>query len=106
MNPILVGALSAAGGALLVAIGGSLYHVARKRIRPSPDAETLAKVVPAVNAVLQVQRPQLDLLIALGEAAQGKNNGNVTTALDGAREARGVFNEFLERAARIEVKNV
>ena len=105
MKDLILPILAAAGGALLFALISGAYHAARKRIRPSPEAETLAKVVPALNAVVQVQRPQLDLLIALGEAAQGKNNGNVTTALDGAREARGVFNNFLERSACIEVKN-
>lgn len=106
-QPIVAGII---GGALMW-IGGWVRTFLAKRLRlETPmskelerQCKTLDEVVPAVNALVKVQGPQLDLLIALGEAAQGKNNGNVTMALTSARKGRDSFNNFIDEAARIKV---
>jgi uracil-DNA glycosylase len=85
--------------------GGWVRTFLAKRVRvQSPDAETVAKLVPRVNLLIDMKEPEINLLIALGEAAQGQNNGNVTTALTGARGAREEYRKFLGKTACIEVE--
>jgi ABC-type glucose/galactose transport system permease subunit len=106
-NPIIIALLTA----LLMWLAGWVRTFLAKRVHvASPDAEaikkngeTIEKTVAAVNCLIEIKGPELDMLIALGEAIQGQNNGNVTTALDGARAARRSFRGFLGKAACIEV---
>jgi hypothetical protein len=107
-HPIVVALLTA----LVMWIAGWVRsYLARRITVQGPEAaeikrqrEVLEKTVSAVNTLIDIKGPELDLLIALGEAAQGKNNGNVTAALTCAREARSTFKGFLGRAACIEVE--
>ena len=92
-------------------IGGWIRSFLAKRIKvQGPDTlelkrqgETIEKTVLAVNCLIELKGPELDMLIALGEAMQGKNNGNVTDALRATREARLTFTEYQRKAASIEV---
>lgn len=93
-------------GALVPLVVGGLYAVVRDflkaRVHVScPQAAPLAEVIKghdelrtAVNAVLVVQGPQLEALVALLEATKGQVNGNVDRALDKARGARETFGQF------------
>lgn len=99
MNAVLIGALGAAGGALLVAIGSALYHAARKRIRPSLEAEAVNKIVPTVNLLVAIQGPSLDLMIAIGEKTLGADEQVVKDA----RESRDSYQQFLKSSAEIKV---
>jgi len=69
------------------------------------QGDTIEKIVVTVNCLREMKGPELDLLIALGEAAQGQNDGNVSTALKGAYESRDQFKGFLGKSACIEVPN-
>lgn len=71
----------------------------------SPEAEAIRKIVPAVNMLVEMKDPELTMLIALGEAMQGKNNGNVTNALTDTRNTRDAYRKFLGKAAYIEVES-
>lgn len=93
-------------GALVPLLVGGLYTVIRDflnaRVHVScPQAAPLAEVVrahdqlkTAVNAVLVVQGPQLEALVALLEATKGQVNGNVDRALEKARGARETFGQY------------
>ena len=90
-------------GALVPLVVGGLYSVVRDYLKARvhvscPQAAPLAEVVKghdelrtAVNAVLVVQGPQLEALVALLEATKGQVNGNVDRALEKARGARETF---------------
>jgi len=94
-------------------IGGWIRSFLAKRVRfQGPEAkalkqqgETIEKTVVAVNCLIELKGPELDMLIALGEAMQGKNNGNVTDAFIGTREAKATFTKYQQKAACIEVRN-
>lgn len=102
MKEILIGVLSAGGGALIISIGALVRRAIWRRVRvSSPEAEQLKQVVPAVNALLEIQGPQTEALIALLEAQQGKCNGNVEKALHVASAARDRFDGFLRKAAQV-----
>jgi hypothetical protein len=100
MNALIVGILSGSGGVVLAAVVTAIYHAARKRIRPSPEAETLAKMVPAVNAMLAVQEPTLTVVIAIGEKVLGADDEDVKIA----KTARSSFKEFMGKAICIEAQ--
>ena len=105
VNEILVGISSAAGGAMIIYMGGKARKYIGKRVKiESPEAATLAQVVPAVNALIQIQGPQTDALIALLEASKGQCNGNVDRALATAREGRAGFQKFLTESAKVELR--
>jgi hypothetical protein len=104
MNQIIIPILCSLGGALLLWIGQAARSAIKKRADASyrvrvtsPEAEVLEKVVPALNAVLAVQRPTLDIVIALGEKGLGVEDIRVAEA----RGARQVFQDFLDRSAKI-----
>lgn len=99
-NPIAVSLITAA--AMWIAGWVRVFLARRVRVQ-SPDAETINKLVPAVNCLLETKGPELEMLIALGEAMQGKNNGNVTGALTSTRAAKTKFEKFRTDAAKIEV---
>lgn len=102
MNEVVIGVASAAGGALLIYLGSLVRSFISRRIYTDRrESTTLAMVVPAVNALLDIQGPQTEALIALLEAQQGKCNGNVDKALKTASAARERFDGFLLNSARI-----
>ncbi|CAK0777462.1 hypothetical protein CCP3SC15_5800001 [Gammaproteobacteria bacterium] len=104
VNETIIGIASAAGGATVIFFGGRIFRYIARRIRvSSPEAETLAQVVPAVNALIKIQGPQTDALIALLEASKGQCNGNVDRALEVARRGREDFIGFLRDSARVEI---
>jgi hypothetical protein len=108
-HPIVVALLTA----FAMWMAGWVRTFLAKRVRvQGPEAEalkkqgeTLEKLVPAVNCLLEMKGPEIDLLIAVAEAAQGHNNGNVTAALERAYPAREGFKVFQTKAACIEVPN-
>lgn len=99
MNEILVGALAAAGGAIVYAIVSKIAAAAKNRIRPSPEAEAVAKMAPAVNMFLGVMGPMLDLVIAIGE----KDFGADAEAVTAAKKQREDYQKFVNGAAQIKV---
>lgn len=102
MRETIIGITSGAGVLVLAWLASRFRAYLARRVKvASPEAQTLAKVVPAVNALLDIQGPQTDALIALLEATQGKCNGNVDAALKTTREARASFGEFLTDSARV-----
>ncbi len=99
-NPIAVALLTA----LAMWVAGWVRVFLARRVRvQSPDAELVRKLVPAVNCLIETKGPELEMLIALGEAMQGKNNGNVTDALKRMRPAQERFEKFRTEATKIEV---
>ncbi|MCX7023045.1 MAG: hypothetical protein NT080_00315 [Spirochaetes bacterium] len=94
-------------GALVPMIVGSLYTAAttafRKRISiKSRSEEVINQVIPAVNALLALQGPQTEALVALLEATMGTCNGNVERALESVRRAQMVYQRFKDDAVQIE----
>lgn len=106
-NPIVVALLTA----LVMWVAGWMRTFLARRVRVSgPEAEAikaqstiLKELVPAVNILIECKGPELEMLIALGEATQGHNNGNVTAALNGVRPKAAKFASFKDQAACIEV---
>ena len=93
-------------GAFGSMIAGTLYSAATRGIKRrveirSPEGRTLDQLVPAVNAILEIQGPQLEATIVLLECTQGTCNGNVTAALSNTRKAHGDFKQFLNRSAKV-----
>lgn len=111
MNPIAEKILIAVGTALVMWAMSWIRVFLAKRVRvQGPEAEALkmqgdilAKLCPAVNILIECKGPELEMLIALGEASQGKNNGNVTDALELVREKAKQFDSFKNKSARIDV---
>jgi hypothetical protein len=96
VKEILIGIASASGGALVVYLGGRIRHALSRRVKvTSPESEAIEKMAPALNAMLAIQRPVLDVVVALGEKDLGKDDVRVAKA-KGAAEA---FNTFLDGAA-------
>jgi hypothetical protein len=104
-NPIIV----ALATAMVMWGAGWVRTFLAHRIKvSSPEAkqikqheEVLEKLVPAVNTLVSIAGPEFSLIIALGEAAQGKNNGNVTTALNVAYAARSTLQGYVDEASKI-----
>ena len=63
--------------------------------------EKISSLATLSDILLKVQRPQMDALIALLEATQGNNNGNVSRALCTMREARTLFDAYLIEEATV-----
>jgi len=102
MNETLIAALSV----LATMIAASLYGLATTAIRKrvhirSPESQAIEQIVPAVNALMEMQGPQTQALIAILEAQKGICNGNVDSALETTREAKDRFERFLLGQARI-----
>jgi hypothetical protein len=94
-------------GALIGLAVTSLYHLAitaiRKRVTfRSPEARAIEQITPAVNALIEIQGPHTQALIAILEAQKGIINGNVDSALKSTRDAKSRFDAFLLGQARIE----
>ncbi len=100
MKEIIIGIAISCGAALLIFVAA---WIRKAFSRNSREASQLGKIVPAVNALLEMQGPQTEALIALLEAQQGKCNGNVERALDTATAARDKFDGFLRKSAKVEV---
>jgi hypothetical protein len=98
-NPIIVAGLTAI---LMWLLGWVRTFLARRVHVESPEAKTLAQVVPAVNAILCVMGPLLDASIANLEVAKGICNGNVDRALTNTRAAQIKFDAFLNDSAKVE----
>lgn len=102
MNDIIIGVASAVGSAVLIYTGGLIKTAVRRRVTiRSPESVAIAKMVPAVNALVEVQGPQLEALVALLEATKGICNGNVDRALETTQDARQRFHSFLEQSAKV-----
>ena len=99
MNAVLIGTLSGAGGVVLAAIVFAVYGKAKARIRPSPEAEAVAKMAPAVNMFLYVMGPMLDLVVAIGE----KDFGPDSEEVEAAKKQRDEYQKFMKGAAEIKV---
>lgn len=99
--------ISVALGVLIGLIVTGLYGLTTTAIRRrvtirSPEATAIAQMVPAVNALMEMQGPQTQALIAILEAQKGICNGNVDAALDTTRDAKSRFDAFLLGQARVE----
>jgi len=104
MSEALVAALAALGTMIM----SSLYHLAASAVRKrvtvrSPEAKTIDQLVPLVNALIEVQGPQMQGIIAILEAQKGQCNGNVDAALEVNRAAKKKFDEFLVTSAKVEL---
>lgn len=74
----------------------------KRRVKfQTPEAATVEKLVPTVNALLAMQGPQTEALIALLEAMQGNINGNVKTALETTRAAKANFDAYILSTAQV-----
>jgi hypothetical protein len=94
------------GAAVPIVVGGVIRFVGRflrSRVKfAGPDDRRLAALrvqaesqARLTTALLRLQRPVMDAMIALLEATQGKNNGNVDSALTAMRQARKDFDCYL-----------
>jgi len=103
MKEILISIASASGAALIIYLGALIRAVVMKKYHSERRESTvISQLVPAVNALLDMQGPQTHALIALLEAQQGKCNGNVEAALTISIKARDKFDTFLRDSARVE----
>jgi hypothetical protein len=75
--------------------------IKRRVIVRSPESAAIDKIVPALNAVLEIQGPQSQAMIAMLEAQKGYCNGNVDTALDDMKAAKVKYDRFLQDSAKI-----
>jgi hypothetical protein len=98
--------LAVATGVIVTLIMTSLYHLLAAAIRRrvtirSPEAQAIEQMVPAVNALMEIQGPQTQALIAILESQKGICNGNVDAALRETNKAKAKFDKFLLGQARI-----
>jgi hypothetical protein len=98
-NPVAVAVITALA---MWIIGWIRTFLARRVHVESPEAKTLAQVVPAVNAILCVMGPLLDASIATLEVTKGICNGNVDKALERTRAAQAKFEAFRDKASTVE----
>jgi len=102
IETILVAALAILGTMILTSLYGLAAAALKRRVTiSSPESKAIEKLVPTVNALLDMQGPQTRALIAILEAQQGQCNGNVTEALIVTRAAHSRFNDFLTGSARV-----
>lgn len=98
--------LLAIGAAVPIIVGGVIRFSAkflRARVKfAGPDERRLHALrmqsesqARLTTVLLKLQRPVMDAMIALLEATQGKNNGNVDSALTSMRQARKDFDCYL-----------
>ena len=102
MSSTFIAALAILGTMVLTSLYGLATAALRRRVTVrSPEAATLSKVVPAVNALLRAQGPQMQALVAILEAQKGVCNGNVDEALRVTKAAQDEFDQFLVESARV-----
>jgi len=102
MNSILAAAAGMIGAFILTAILRTTESALRKRISVrSPEAKAIERIVPALNAVLEIQGPQTHAMIAMLEAQKGYCNGNVDLALEEMRVAKSKYDNFLQDSAKV-----
>lgn len=103
--------LSTALGAIVafLATGAVAAVIAamKRRVKfQTPEAEIVEKIVPTVNALLAMQGPQTEALIAILEAQKGICNGicngNVDQALVKIRTSKAEFDAFLLSTAQVD----
>jgi len=98
--------LSAAFGMIGAFILTALLRMAEKAIGKrvtvkSPESKAIEKIVPALNAVLEIQGPQTQAMIAMLEAQKGYCNGNVDRALEEMEQAKARYDKFLRDSAKV-----
>lgn len=104
MNETLTAALAAIGTLIVASIYNLIATAVRKRVTVrSPEAKAIDQLVPLVNALIEVQGPQMQGIIAILEAQKGQCNGNVDAALEVNRAAKKKFDEFLVTSAKVEL---
>jgi hypothetical protein len=91
-------------GLIVTGIYGLMATAVRKRVTiRSPESQAIEQMVPAVNALMEMQGPQTQALIAILEAQKGICNGNVDAALKTTRDAKIRYDDFLLGRARVEI---
>jgi len=104
MTDTLVAAFAVLGTLALTSLYGLTATAIRKRVSiRSPESKTIDQLVPLVNALIEVQGPQMQGIIAILEAQKGQCNGNVDAALEVNRAAKKKFDEFLITSAKVEL---
>lgn len=96
-------------GAAIALVLGSIYSVVKTAVRKrvvvrSPESAAIAKLVPVVNVILDMQGTQTEALITLLEVQKGICNGNVDKALLKTQASKAKYDELLLGAAKIEVE--
>lgn len=86
------------------AVAAVVVAVKRRVKIQSPEAAIVEKLAPTVNALLDMQGPQTEALIAILEALQGNINWNVKTALENTRTAKKDFDDFIRSSARVSLE--
>jgi hypothetical protein len=102
MDSTLSAAIGMIGAFILTAILRTAEKAISKRVTvKSPEAKALDKIVPAINAVLEIQGPQTCAMIAMLEAQKGYCNGNVDRALEEMEQAKAKYDKFLQDSAKV-----
>jgi len=102
MDAVLAGAAGMIGAFILTSLLRMAESAIKKRVTVrSPESVAIEKIVPALNAVLEIQGPQTQAMIAMLEAQKGYCNGNVDTALESMQIAKMKYDNFLQDSARI-----
>ena len=99
--------VSASIGVVVALILTSIYNllssaVSKRVTIRSPEAQSIAQIRPAVNALIETNGPMMQGIIAILEAQKGQCNGNVDEALDVNRRAKKKFDAFLIETAKVE----
>lgn len=97
-NPVSIALITAF---LMWCAGWVRTFLARRVHVQSPETQTIAKLVPAVNMLIDIQIPQTEALVALLEAAKGDCNGNVDKALQSTKSAKHRFEQYLTDSAKV-----
>lgn len=103
MNNILISALSILGTLLLTSIYRLISASIRKRVTvKSPEMRAIEQLIPTVNMLLDMQGPQITVLITILEVQKGICNGNIEIALEKAYDYKKRFDDFLMAQAKVE----
>jgi hypothetical protein len=102
MDSIFYAVAGMAGAFILTAVLRMVETAIRRRVSiRSPESAAIQKIVPALNAVLEIQGPQTQAMIAMLEAQKGYCNGNVDEALDNMRQAKNRYDRFLHDSVKV-----
>ncbi len=103
MNDIIIAALSILGTLFLTSLYKLISTGIRKRVTVrSPEMRAIDQIIPAVNMLLDMQGPQIMMLITILEVQKGICNGNVDAALEEAYTYKKQFDDFLVSQAKVE----
>lgn len=104
---LLSTALGAVVAFLATGAVAAVIAAMKRRVKfQTPEAAIVEKLVPTVNALLDMQGPQTEAMIAILEALQGNIDGNVKTALENTRTAKRDFDNFIRSSARVSLERV